>query len=593
MANLHLVTGYAGTEHITSNDQGSFNAAIMGTGEFVLERGKQFEVQVISNNKVRVFDGDLLMQGRHIRLKENTYVDLFFENGTQGYKRSDLIVVRYEKDPVTDIESASLVVIKGVPTEDAYVSSEKITGDILNEHALQNDTVLYKVNFDGLGIQKPERVFSTVPTLETTKKDTIEQIKQEAEKAIQDMAYAAGELVPLFGSEAPTPETKGKLKQFFVNTENGELFICTEEGETYNWLKVGGEGSNVQVGNVQDLTLEENSDNLTLRWKDPDDVIFNGKTIAEWAGTKVVRKEGGSPESVEDGILITDSKVRNQYAVDGLQDTDVVADVQYNYALFPYTTKNVYTMSDLNKISGALVAHVPVGNVTNLSTGVSLGQISLAWKDPEDVVNDDGVTIATWAGTKLIRNTDHYPENPNDGVLIVDNTTRDKYRYSMYQDLLDIENDVTYYYTLFPYTTEGIYTYSDGNRIEAVGVTLTPWTVVSNGTYGFMLTSTAYGRKEYTSNNKGIDDSTATTTWEVNIEKERNTKICYEVSSENYNDTLTVNLDGVVEVNKIYGKKSGTIDKTLSIGKHTLTATYVKSIANAMNKDIGIITFYE
>lgn len=79
MSNLHLVTGYAGKEHITSNDQGSFNAALMGTGEFVLERGKQFEAQIISNNTVRVFDGDLLMQGRHIRLKENTYVDLFLK----------------------------------------------------------------------------------------------------------------------------------------------------------------------------------------------------------------------------------------------------------------------------------------------------------------------------------------------------------------------------------------------------------------------------------------------------------------------------------------------------------------------------------
>lgn len=358
MANLHLVTGYAGEEHITSNDQGSFNAALMGTGEFVLERGRQFEAQVISNNKVRIFDGDLLMQGRHIRLKENTYVDLFFENGTQGYKRSDLIAVRYEKDPATDIESASLVVIKGVPTEDAYVSSEKITGDILNEHALQNDTLLYKVNFDGLGIQEPEKVFSTVPTLETIKKDTIEQIEQKAEEAIQDVAYAAGEIVPLFGTESPTPETEGKMKQFFVNIENGELFICTEEGETYTWIKIGGGLGGVPLSDCKALALEEGSDQLTLKWEDPDNVVFNGEAIAEWAGTKVVRKEGSSPENVDDGILIADSTVRNQYALEGLQDTDVVEDTQYNYALFPYTAKNVYTMSDANRASGSLQALV-------------------------------------------------------------------------------------------------------------------------------------------------------------------------------------------------------------------------------------------
>lgn len=239
MANLHLVTGYAGMEHITSNDQGSFNAAIMGTGEFVLERGKQFEAQVISNNTVRVFDGDLLMQGRHIRLKENTYVDLFFENGIQGYKRTDLIVVRYEKDPVSGIESAILVVIKGVPTQDAYVSSEKITGNILNDHALQNDMVLYRVKFDGLAIQEPEKAFSVVPTWETLKNQTIKEIELTAKQSIQKLEKSVDEALPLLKAENPTSETKGKLKQFCVNTETGELFICTDEGEGYNWVKAG------------------------------------------------------------------------------------------------------------------------------------------------------------------------------------------------------------------------------------------------------------------------------------------------------------------------------------------------------------------
>ena len=176
MANLHLVTGYAGEEHITSDDQGSFNAAIMGTGQFVLERGNQFAASIISNNKVRVLDGDALMQGRHIRMKENTYEDLYFDNGLQGYNRIDLIVMRYTKDSATDIETANLVVIKGTPVEGEPVPPEHITGDIINEHDLINDTVLYKVPFSGLNIQPLEKVFSTVPTWETLKKQVIENI---------------------------------------------------------------------------------------------------------------------------------------------------------------------------------------------------------------------------------------------------------------------------------------------------------------------------------------------------------------------------------------------------------------------------------
>lgn len=55
-----------------------------------------------------------------------------------------------------------------------------------------------------------------------------------------------------------------------------------------------------------------------------------------------------------DGTLVVDSVVRNQYAVDGFKDFDVSEDLQYNYALFPYTSKNIYTMSDQNRIAGFL-----------------------------------------------------------------------------------------------------------------------------------------------------------------------------------------------------------------------------------------------
>ena len=114
----------------------------------------------------------------------------------------------------------------------------------------------------------------------------------------------------------------------------------------------GGGGIGAQVGNVKDLTMQRGSGSLTLCWKDPDDMVFNGQKIAEWAGTKVVKKEGGAPQSIEDGSLIADSIVKNQYETDGLQDSDVVDGTVYNYALFPYTNENVYTLSDVNRISG-------------------------------------------------------------------------------------------------------------------------------------------------------------------------------------------------------------------------------------------------
>ena len=164
MANMHLVTGYAGQEHITAADQGAWNAAIVGSGEYVLRKGSQFAATVITNNQIRIADGDILMQGRHIRLNEGTYVDLAIENGAQGYKRNDLIVARYTKNSSTGIEEANLVVIKGTAVTSGAADPEHTAGDIITDHVLQNDMPLYRVPLDGLTVGNLVPLFTVVDT---------------------------------------------------------------------------------------------------------------------------------------------------------------------------------------------------------------------------------------------------------------------------------------------------------------------------------------------------------------------------------------------------------------------------------------------
>lgn len=128
----HLVTGYAGKEHIRSADQGSFNAAFFGDGEFVMSSGSRFAGAIINNNTVRISDGDMLMQGRHIRIEPNTYEDLTISTGTAGTNRIDLIVMTYEKNAASGIESAKLEVVQGTATSGTPSAPEIVSGDILN-----------------------------------------------------------------------------------------------------------------------------------------------------------------------------------------------------------------------------------------------------------------------------------------------------------------------------------------------------------------------------------------------------------------------------------------------------------------------------
>lgn len=183
MANMHLVTGYAGQEHITAADQGSWNAAIVGSGEYVLKKGNQFSATVISNNQIRIADGDILMQGRHIRLNEGSYVDLAIENGAQGYFRNDLIVARYSKNSSTGIEEANLVLIKGTAVTSGAADPEYTSGNIITDHVLQNDMPLYRVPLDGLTVGNLVPLFTVLDT------------------AIANMAKP--DAVPMEGSENP------------------------------------------------------------------------------------------------------------------------------------------------------------------------------------------------------------------------------------------------------------------------------------------------------------------------------------------------------------------------------------------------------
>lgn len=153
MANMHLITGYAGAEHVTAADAGSLHTAIFGSGQYVLDRGNKFAATIVTNNTIRIADGDIMMQGRHVRLAEGSYVDLTIDNSAQGMMRNDLIVARYTKDASTGVEAVNLVVIKGTaaasnPADPAYTA-----GDIINDHVALNDMPLYRVPLDGLNVQ--------------------------------------------------------------------------------------------------------------------------------------------------------------------------------------------------------------------------------------------------------------------------------------------------------------------------------------------------------------------------------------------------------------------------------------------------------
>ncbi|MDQ7815378.1 MAG: carboxypeptidase regulatory-like domain-containing protein [Patescibacteria group bacterium] len=94
--------------------------------------------------------------------------------------------------------------------------------------------------------------------------------------------------------------------------------------------------------NVSDLTATPGDTIVTLNWNVPPDPDF--------AGTRIVRKEGGYPTGPNDGILVY------QGAANTSLDSGLTNGVTYYYAAYAYDTHN-------NFASGALASATPVGPI--------------------------------------------------------------------------------------------------------------------------------------------------------------------------------------------------------------------------------------
>ena len=159
---IKIVTGKTGTPHVESSDDAALYRGIIGV-DYVLPNGNKLAYEIISNNSVRVKDGDITIQGHLGRIVPGDYEDMTIDNGTQGMKRNDLIVARYAKDTSTGFESINLVVLKGTPSTSPVDPTPTIQD--LTNGGTTRDVLLYRVVLDGLSITSVVKLFNVASSL--------------------------------------------------------------------------------------------------------------------------------------------------------------------------------------------------------------------------------------------------------------------------------------------------------------------------------------------------------------------------------------------------------------------------------------------
>lgn len=174
---MELVTGKAGTPHVSSADDGRRIAGEVGTGSYVLQTGGRLAPSLVDANTVRFATGDVIVQGRHIGLTAPE--DVKVASGTQGKKRTDYICVHYKRDVAggnpTLVETCGWKVLQGTPGATATAPSVP-AGSILNGDA--DVTVpIASVSFDGLTTGTPKLLVPVLTPLATLG-DSVSPVKR-------------------------------------------------------------------------------------------------------------------------------------------------------------------------------------------------------------------------------------------------------------------------------------------------------------------------------------------------------------------------------------------------------------------------------
>lgn len=233
---IDIVDAFQGKPHVTADDVGGFKAGIVGEEDYILPAGEQMKATVISNNKIRIAEGEAVMQGRHWRIKPNTYEDVTIENGAQNMNRKDAIIARYTKNADTGIEKVELAVLKGTPTSGTAIAPAQEKGNIL-EGTMKHEMLLYIVSLKGLNIESVTKEFNMIMSMSKLTECLKDYIVEQGKQLIPNTSrynyyekYASGKLVQWGIANYSYTDGFGKITYPMPFTGNKEDYMLFVQG---------------------------------------------------------------------------------------------------------------------------------------------------------------------------------------------------------------------------------------------------------------------------------------------------------------------------------------------------------------------------
>lgn len=239
---LNINTPPEAEPHIYAEDDATIYKAVFG-GDGVSTIGQACKATVLSNNKVRIADGVLCVDGHMARIPYGEYEDCEIMNGQSGKNRNDIIVAKFETTGTGGIDTMTCEVIQGTAGETAV--DPELTQDDIYAGGKVREYPLYRVKIDGLSITAVEQMFKIIPS----NKDLSNKVAELNKNITSAVSFNKNITKMIGGSKIVTAKASTSV-QVFTNSEiNAALGVNDSDNENTIVSMANGDAS-VQPAHV-------------------------------------------------------------------------------------------------------------------------------------------------------------------------------------------------------------------------------------------------------------------------------------------------------------------------------------------------------
>ncbi len=217
--------------------------------------------------------------------------------------------------------------------------------DALAEYGSQ-ETWNFLRKVDGRGMERVISANKTLSQMEARVINAIEGtggISSRIGQAEKDLTLYAPKMGAVFTNpKAAVSPPAGDVSARIATTEQVRAFVAQYPFPPKDVKNFGAFAGDNQV---------------EIRWRDPEDFVYDGQSLALWKGTKVVYRTDRYPVNETDGTVLADNTLRNYYQTQGVLMLKLQAGSSYYISAFPYgTCVNRANSERAYAVAGGLVA---------------------------------------------------------------------------------------------------------------------------------------------------------------------------------------------------------------------------------------------